>query len=52
MPNDTLPEWERVLSSAARLQSVLPEAVLDGGTASALDAGHQLSTDADVDDGP
>jgi hypothetical protein len=47
MPNDTLPEWERVLSSAARLQSVLPEAVLVGGTASALYAGHRLSTDAD-----
>ena len=33
MPNDTLPDWERVLSSAARLQRILPEAILVGGTA-------------------
>lgn len=47
MPNDTLPEWEEVLSSAARLQRILPEAVLVGGTASALYARHRLSSDAD-----
>lgn len=49
MPNDILilPEWERVLSSAARLQRILPDAVLVGGTASVLYAGHRLSTDAD-----
>jgi hypothetical protein len=47
MPNDTLPEWERVLSAAARLQRILPEAVLVGGTASALYARHRLSADAD-----
>jgi hypothetical protein len=47
MPNDILPEWERVLSSAARLQKILPDAVLVGGTASAVYAGHRLSTDAD-----
>ena len=47
MPNDTLPDWERVLSSAAHLQRLPPEAVLVGGTASALYAGHRLSTDAD-----
>ncbi len=47
MPNDTLPEWERVLSSAAHLQRLLPEAVLVGGTASAVYAGHRLSNDAD-----
>ena len=49
MPNkiSTLPEWERVLSSAARLQNILPDAVLVGGTASALYAGHRLSADAD-----
>ena len=28
MPNDTWPEWERVLSAAAHLQRILPEAVL------------------------
>lgn len=47
MPSDTLPDWEQVLSSAARLQRILPDAVLVGGTASALYAEHRLSTDAD-----
>ncbi len=47
MPNDSLPDWERVLTSAARLQKILPDAVLVGGTASALYAGHRLSADAD-----
>lgn len=28
MPTDTLPEWEQLLSSAARLQRILPETVL------------------------
>lgn len=47
MPQDTLPEWEQVLSSAAHLQRILPEAVLVGGTASALYASHRISIDAD-----
>lgn len=47
MPSDTVPDWEQVLSSAARLQRILPQAVLVGGTASALYAQHRLSTDAD-----
>jgi hypothetical protein len=49
MPNSTskLPEWEQVLSSAAHLQRLLPDAVLVGGTAAAIYAGHRLSTDAD-----
>jgi Domain of unknown function (DUF1814). len=42
-----LPDWERVLSSAARLQRILPEAVLVGGTASAIHAAHRFSRDAD-----
>lgn len=42
-----LPDWELVLSAAARLQDLLPEAVLVGGTASALHAGHRFSRDAD-----
>ena len=42
-----LPEWEEVLSSAAHLQTLLPDAVLVGGTASALYAQHRLSRDAD-----
>ena len=42
-----LPDWEAVLSAAARLQSLLPQAVLVGGTASAIHARHRLSRDAD-----
>lgn len=42
-----LPEWELVLSSAARLQRIPPEAVLVGGTATAIHAGHRFSRDAD-----
>ena len=49
MPKNTapLPDWERVLSSAARLQRILPDAVLVGGTASAIHAEHLFSRDAD-----
>jgi hypothetical protein len=47
MPNDTWPDWEQVLSAAARLQRILPEAILVGRTAAALYAEHRLSTDAD-----
>lgn len=49
MPKNTapLPDWERVLSSAARLQRILPDAVLVGGTASAIHAKHRFSRDAD-----
>ena len=36
-----LPDWELVLSSAARLQRILPDAVLVGGTASAI---HELES--------
>jgi len=49
MPKNTapLPDWELVLSSAARLQLILPDAVLVGGTASAIHARHRFSRDAD-----
>lgn len=49
MPKRTapLPDWERVLSAAARLQRILPDAVLVGGTASAIHAAHRFSRDAD-----
>jgi hypothetical protein len=48
MPKNTsLPDWEQVLSAAARLQQLLPEAVLVGGTASAIHAQHRFSRDAD-----
>ena len=46
-PTAPLPDWERVLSSAARLQRILPDAVLVGGTAAALHAAHRLSRAAD-----
>jgi len=42
-----LPDWERVLSAAARLQRTLPDAVLVGGTAAAIYAGHRFSRAAD-----
>ncbi|MXX64566.1 MAG: hypothetical protein F4Z36_05760 [Acidimicrobiia bacterium] len=38
---------KRVMKSAARLQSVVPDAVLVGGTAAALHAGHRDSIDHD-----
>ena len=49
MPKSTapLPDWELVLSSAARLQRILPDDVLVGGTASAIHAEHRFSRDAD-----
>ncbi len=51
MPNDSpanaLPEWDAVLSAAAHLQRILPEAVLVGGTAAAAHAAHRRSIDAD-----
>jgi hypothetical protein len=47
MPKPALPEWEDVLSAAARLQEILPEAVLVGGTGAALHVGHRISVDGD-----
>ena len=49
MPKNTasLPDWELVLSSAAHLQRILPDAILVGGTASAIHAEHRFSCDAD-----
>lgn len=47
MPEDILPEWEKVLFAAAHLQRILPDSVLVGGTAAAIYAGHRLSVDAD-----
>lgn len=41
------PELEKVLRSAGKLQHAVPDAVLVGGTAAALHAGHRLSTDHD-----
>lgn len=42
-----LPAWEALLSSAARLQSIVPGAVMVGGSASAMHVGHRLSQDHD-----
>ena len=40
-------EWDAVLSAAAGLQGHIPDAVLVGGTASAIFAAHRTSKDAD-----
>ena len=45
--DETFPDWEVVLWAAARLQRILPDAVLVGGTAAAVHAEHRLSRDAD-----
>lgn len=47
MSNGSLPQWDEVLSAAARLQTLVPDAVLVGGTAAAFYAGHRFSQDAD-----
>lgn len=47
MQNKPLPEWENLLSSAARLQRIVPGAVLVGGTAAATYAHHRVSVDHD-----
>ena len=47
MTVDELPEWERLLAAERHLQALLPGAVLVGGTAAALHAGHRRSLDGD-----
>lgn len=42
-----LPEFEQVLRAAARLQQIVPDAVLVGGTAAAHHAAHRISFDDD-----
>ena len=46
-PGERDPELVRVLESAARLQQVVPDAVLVGGSAAAMYAGHRRSYDQD-----
>ena len=41
------PDWEHVLASAARLQELVPDTVLVGGTAAATHARHRASFDHD-----
>ncbi len=40
-------EWERLLAAERHLQHLVPGAILVGGTAAALHAGHRLSLDGD-----
>ncbi len=47
MKSTPLPDWDAVLSAAARLQTLVPGAVLVGGTAAAIHAHHRFSRDAD-----
>lgn len=47
MSESNLPEWDQLLSAAAHLQEILPDATLVGGTAVAIFAQHRLSRDAD-----
>lgn len=44
---ETLPDWERLLAAERHLQQLVPGAVLVGGTAAALHAGHRHSHDGD-----
>ena len=41
------PEWDAVIAAAVRLQRLLPDATLVGGTAASMHARHRLSHDAD-----
>lgn len=47
MKKTPLPPWDAVLTAAARLQRLVPGAVVVGGTAAALHAHHRFSQDAD-----
>ena len=47
MSESNLPDWEQLLSAAAHLQEILPNATLVGGTAVAIFTKHRLSRDAD-----
>ncbi|MCY4532901.1 MAG: hypothetical protein OXC84_11340 [Gammaproteobacteria bacterium] len=42
-PAGRLPDWDALLSAAARLQAIVLNAVLVGGTAATLHAGHRRS---------
>lgn len=42
-----MPDWERLLAAERHLQALVPGAVLVGGTAAALHAGHRQSLDGD-----
>jgi hypothetical protein len=44
---ETREDWERVLTAAAHLQQIIPDAVLVGGSAAAIHADHRFSYDDD-----
>lgn len=44
---DSEGDWERVLSAAAAVQRIVPDAILVGGSAAALYAKHRFSADDD-----
>ena len=45
-PDDDQADWERLLAAERQLQRLVPGAVLVGGTAAALHAGHRVSRPA------
>jgi hypothetical protein len=47
MTEESLQDWERLLAAERHLQALVPGAVLVGGTAAALHAGHRVSLDGD-----
>jgi hypothetical protein len=47
MTGKPLEDWERLLAAERHLQALVPGAVLVGGTAAALHAGHRVSLDGD-----
>src|SRR5215471_14687914 len=47
MPPDSGLGWDMVIEASIRLQSLVPDSVLVGGTAAVLHAGHRLSLDDD-----
>ena len=46
-PAGRLPDWDALLSAAARLQAIVLNAVLVEGTATTLHSGHRISPDHD-----
>jgi hypothetical protein len=44
MKQTKIPDWETLLAHAALLQTKIPAAILVGGTAAAVHAGHRVSS--------
>src|SRR5258708_35601364 len=47
MPERSTAEWRRVVEASVRLQQLVPDAVLVGGSAAVLHVGHRVSLDDD-----